>query len=52
MKCGPDGNFTNMFLADGKYQNLSMIGGGGTTTESAIVDERKKEGSVSRPAGS
>jgi hypothetical protein len=23
MKCGPDGNFTNLFLADGKYQNLS-----------------------------
>jgi hypothetical protein len=23
MKCGSDGNFTNMFLADGKYQNLS-----------------------------
>jgi hypothetical protein len=22
MKCGADGNFTNMFLADGKYQNL------------------------------
>jgi hypothetical protein len=22
MKCGPDGNFTNLFLADGKYQNL------------------------------
>jgi hypothetical protein len=25
MKCGPDGNFTNMFLADGKYQNLSAL---------------------------
>jgi hypothetical protein len=24
MKCGPDGNFTNLFLADGKYQNLSL----------------------------
>jgi hypothetical protein len=23
MKCGSDGNFTNMFHADGKYQNLS-----------------------------
>jgi hypothetical protein len=23
MKCGPDGNFTNLFLADSKYQNLS-----------------------------
>jgi hypothetical protein len=23
MKCGPDGNFTNLFLANGKYQNLS-----------------------------
>jgi hypothetical protein len=24
MKCGSDGNFTNMFLVDGKYQNLSL----------------------------
>jgi hypothetical protein len=23
MKCGSDGNFTNLFFADGKYQNLS-----------------------------
>jgi hypothetical protein len=23
MKCGPDDNFTNLFFADGKYQNLS-----------------------------
>jgi hypothetical protein len=27
MKCGPDDNFTNMFLADGKYQNLSIYAG-------------------------
>jgi hypothetical protein len=23
MKCGSDGNFTNLFVADSKYQNLS-----------------------------
>jgi hypothetical protein len=26
MKCGFDDNFTNLFLADGKYQNLSSVG--------------------------
>jgi ribose 1,5-bisphosphokinase PhnN len=25
MKCGPNSNFTNLFLAGGKYQNLSLI---------------------------
>jgi hypothetical protein len=28
MKCGSDDNFTNLFLADGKYQNLSTRKGG------------------------
>jgi hypothetical protein len=27
MKCGSDGNFTNLFLTDGKYQNLSQFRG-------------------------
>jgi hypothetical protein len=26
MKCGSDDNFTNLFVADGKYQNLSLFG--------------------------
>jgi hypothetical protein len=25
MKCGPDDNFTNIFLVDSKYQNLSCL---------------------------
>jgi hypothetical protein len=29
MKCGSDGNFTNLFLVDGKYQNLSLFPGEG-----------------------
>jgi hypothetical protein len=33
MKYESDDNFTNMFLADGKYQNLSFCSCGGTSRQ-------------------